>query len=271
MNFERYIPGPPLDAYIDCVWRYEGERSTRELALPTGTTEIVFNLLDDRITIFSNVDDLTGTCFRGAVVCGVQSRYFVLSPSKRKSVFGVHFRPGGAAPFLGPPLSRVADQHLALDNVWGSWANALRERLMEAQSTFERFRHLERALLAKLEAGRKPHPAVVYALREFTMAPCITRVQSLVDSTGYSAKRFIRLFTDGVGLAPKRYCRIRRLQSVIGRLAKGDRIEWARVAATSGYCDQSHLIRDFRAMTGLTPSQYAPVNAHSPNHVALKS
>jgi AraC-like DNA-binding protein len=271
MNYERYTPGPPLSAFVDCLWRFEGERSTRELALPTGTTEIVFNLLDDRVVIFSDVDDLKGSCFRGAVVCGVQSRYFVLSPSKRKSVFGVHFRPGGAAPFLGPPLSRVADQHLGLEDVWGSWANTLRERLLEARSARERFTLLERALLAKLAAGRTPHPAVVYALREFTASPSIARIQSLVDATGYSAKRFIRLFTDGVGLAPKRYCRVRRLQSVIGRLAKGEHVEWARVAAASGYCDQSHLIRDFRAMTGITPSQYAPINAQSPNHVAVRT
>ena len=33
--------------------------------------------------------------------------------------------------------------------------------------------------------------------------------------------------------------------------------------------DQSHLIREFRHMSGLRPGAYAPVSADQPTHVAL--
>jgi len=46
-------------------------------------------------------------------------------------------------------------------------------------------------------------------------------------------------------------------------------VDWAEFAADSGYYDQSHLIREFRAMAGLTPAQYRPVDPGSPNHVAI--
>lgn len=98
----------------------------------------------------------------------------------------------------------------------------------------------------------------------------MARVGEVAEASGYSAKRFIHLFTEGVGLSPKRFCRILRLQAVVNRLAMGARVEWAEVAAAGGYCDQSHLIRDFRAMTGLTPEQYRPVAADTPNHVAIE-
>jgi len=33
-------------------------------------------------------------------------------------------------------------------------------------------------------------------------------------------------------------------------------IGWARIAATTGYFDQSHLIRDFRLLLGETPRTF---------------
>jgi AraC-like DNA-binding protein len=110
---------------------------------------------------------------------------------------------------------------------------------------------------------------VAFALHRFAAAPTAARVREVAQATGYSAKRFIRIFTDAVGLSPKRFCRILRLQAVINRLASGARVEWAEFAAAGGYYDQSHLIREFRAMTGLTPAQYRPVEADTPNHVAI--
>lgn len=266
----RHTPKPPLAAFVDCLWYFNGGRTTRELALPTGTMELVINLRQDRIQLYSDIEDARGQRFGGAVVCGTHARYFVLDSSPQVSVVGVHFRPGGAAPFLGMPLSELTNRHVALENLWGPEVNLLRERLLAAGSPAALFAELERALLARLLAPPAYHPAVAFALRQFAAAPTVARVEKVADATGYSAKRFIRLFTDGVGLTPKRYCRVLRLQAVVNHLARGGRVEWARVAAASGYCDQSHLIRDFVAMTGLTPAQYQPIHADSPNHVALR-
>ncbi|MGI9145755.1 MAG: AraC family transcriptional regulator [Chloroflexota bacterium] len=36
---------------------------------------------------------------------------------------------------------------------------------------------------------------------------------------------------------------------------------WSEVAASLGYADQAHLIRDFRAATGRTPAAYAQTQA----------
>jgi AraC-like DNA-binding protein len=270
MRYLRYRPKPPLDEFVDCLWHFRGRRATRELALPTGAVELVINLREDPIRIYSDIRDAEAQRFGCATVSGTHSRYMVLAPALEASVVGVHFRPGGARPFLGLPLSELADRHVELKDLWGAQANLLRAQLLEADSPAGALAVLERALLARL-VDRKPyHPVVAFALRRFAASPSVARVREVGDATGYSAKRFIRLFTEGVGISPKRFCRILRLQAVVQRLATGKRIEWAEFALASGYCDQSHLIRDFRAMTGLTPAQYRPVDADSPNHVAVE-
>lgn len=260
---------PILSPLVNCLWYFSGRRATRELALPTGTTELVINLRASPMRIFREIDDRDGQRFDRGVVCGTHSRYFVLDGSTDGAVAGVHFRPGGALPFLGMPLSELTDQHVSLDEIWGTRAKSLSESLAEEKTPAGVLQSLERELLSRLSERATHHPAVAFALTEFSRAPTIARIHEVSKGTGYSDKRFIRLFTDGIGLGPKRFCRVLRLQAVVSQLARGERVEWATLAAESGYYDQSHLIRDFRSMTGLTPAQYQPVNHHSPNHVAI--
>jgi AraC-like DNA-binding protein len=265
-------PGFPLAGFVDCFWHFDGYPSShaRERALPTGTVKLVVNLHEDRMRVFLREDDFEGQRFRGSVVCGAQAGYFVLEPSQQMSVVGIHFRPGGAAPFLGAPAGEFTNRHLGLDDVWGApEASELRERLLEAGSSEAMFGVLEYALLNRLERPLLAHPAVAYALRQLAARPAVSHISDIQDQTGYGAKRFIELFRNAVGLTPKVYCRIMRFQSVIERLACGRRVEWASVALDGGYCDQSHLNREFRALSGLTPSEYRPGDDDRPNHVPI--
>jgi AraC-like DNA-binding protein len=264
-------PGFPLAGFVDCFWHFDGYPSShaRERALPTGTVKLVVNLHEDRMRVFLREDDFEGQRFRGSVVCGAQAGYFVLEPSQQMSVVGIHFRPGGAAPFLGAPAGEFTNRHLGLDDVWGApEASELRERLLEAGSSEAMFGVLEYALLNRLQRPLLAHPAVAYALRQLAARPAVSHISDIQDQTGYGAKRFIELFRNAVGLTPKVYCRIMRFQSVIERLACGRRVEWASVALDGGYCDQSHLNREFRALSGLTPSEYRPIEDR-PNHVPI--
>jgi len=132
------------------------------------------------------------------------------------------------------------------------------------------FRLLEEVLLGYLNESRLTHPAITYAIRRLTIQPTASLIGQIETETGYGAKRFIELFTHSVGLTPKVYSRIQRFQSVLNRVARGDRIDWASVALDAGYCDQSHLIRDFRIFSGTTPTLYDPLNRDRPNHLAAE-
>jgi methylphosphotriester-DNA--protein-cysteine methyltransferase len=57
-----------------------------------------------------------------------------------------------------------------------------------------------------------------------------------------------------VGISPKRCCNIVRAHAFLKHLPEGSRL--TGYAYDSGYYDQAHLIREFKLITGLTPSQY---------------
>lgn len=276
MQMLRYRPTPPLSAFIDQFWYargYDPDRKRRS-ALPTGSVDLTFNLASDDLWAFASAADRVGMRFDGAVVHGAQSRYFVLDARRDVHVIGVHFRPGGGAALLGVSAQELTDQHVALSDIWGERARTLREQLLEAPTPAAKFALLEHAMLeqtwrARLRPQTLVHPAISFALRGMQTAPTELRIAQLQSSTGYSPRRFTTLFTAAVGLTPKLYSRINRLRSVVERVARGGEVAWADLASEYGFYDQSHLTRDFREFSGVTPGEYRPVAPGTALHMEI--
>jgi len=73
---------------------------------------------------------------------------------------------------------------------------------------------------------------------------------------------FARLFRRTVGIPPHQFVLRLRVQRAIG-LMKARTLSLAQVAAESGFHDQSHFTRAFRAATGTTPAAYPTAGSSS--------
>ena len=266
------VPAPPLSDHVAMLWLYDGWTPTceRERALPDGSVEIVVNLRENETRLYDANDLSRVERHGGAVVCGPHSRFFVIDGEEQTSVAGVHFKPGGASPFFGRPLTELADRHVSLDLLWGPDAGLLREQALAARTPEARLDVLEAALARRLHRARERHPAVRYALAEFRRAAHAGKVGEVSDAIGLSARRFIEVFKGEVGLAPKVFCRVRRFQRVLRRIHRRREIAWADVAVSGGYFDQAHFIHDFRAFSGINPTEYLAAEGRHPNHVPVR-
>ena len=252
-----YVPGRPLSDHVEMFWGYEayGAGHARERVLPTATSEIVVVLSDDRL---------------GPVACGAHSESFVIETATRPTLFGVHFRPGGAVPFLKMPADELGNVRVPLDTLWGrTAASELKERLLEARTWPARFRVAEAMLLAQLTGRTEPHPAVRFALDAIQATPHAHTIGRLTERIGLSPRRFIEVFSADVGLTPKVFSRVRRFQRVLERIARHGAIDWADVAVAGGYYDQAHFIHDFRAFSGINPTAYLRADVRERNHIAM--
>jgi AraC-like DNA-binding protein len=271
----RHIPRPPLSQFVNLLWLYDGytQPHAKERVLPTGEMQIVINLLEDQSYIYDR--DNTDRCqtFSGSLLSGAHSQYQVIGTEQQASIIGVHFRPGGAFPFLRMPAGELRDTTVSLDALWGAGAVDLRDRLLEAPTHQARFEILERVLLAELKRGFDRHGAVGFALRRFIAEPQMTTIAGVTEQIGLSPKRFIQAFRDETGFTPKVFCRIRRFQQALGlmeaRTEGRCNVEWANVALECGYFDQAHFIHDFRAFSGINPSTYLAQQTPHRNHVPL--
>jgi len=84
----------------------------------------------------------------------------------------------------------------------------------------------------------------------------VTTVEALAARLGVSARTTERLARRYVGTSPGAMVRRRRLQRAAARLREDPALALATVAAETGYSDQAHFTRDFRAVVGSTPSRY---------------
>ncbi|ABF40427.1 transcriptional regulator, AraC family [Candidatus Koribacter versatilis Ellin345] len=269
MKFLHRIPKPPLSRFVRVLWFYEGYETAhkKERILPTGTIEVVFNLKEDITRVYDPRKNNECLTHRGALISGMLTEYTVIDTDEQMHVMGMHFAPGGAFPFFDLPLSEFKDQHLSLEDAWGPSANTLRERLLALPSVEAKFDLLEAALMEKMMAFEH-HKAVLFALHEMHSRQAQSMAE-LVEKIGISSRRFIQLFSEQVGLTPKLFCRVLRFQEVVHGIGGKRDVDLADIALHCGYFDQAHFVHDFKAFSGISPTEYLASRTVHLNHVPL--
>ncbi|MFB9726084.1 DUF6597 domain-containing transcriptional factor [Haloechinothrix salitolerans] len=272
--FTSLVPRAPTATSVKSIWLFEGDcvgettAPREELRLPTGAVEILFNLREDFFRLPGKEPALR-TC-PSAVVAGPYQRPYVLDTAQQSSVLGVVCHPGGARPLLGVSVHELRDRHVALDDLWGADADRLREQLVAAPDASTRLRTLESALSYRLtNSTRVAHPLAAVATAYLSGTPTQHGVGQLGERFGYTPRRIEQVFRADVGLSPKAYQRLQRFRSALRRIDDAAWLGWSTFASQHGYSDQAHLIREFRAHCGLTPTTYLRHRGERLNHVPL--
>lgn len=264
-------PSGPLRAHVDSLWY--GARDalphTRERCLPTGCADIVVPLLQDHLIRYDGEHDTRARRLRGAIVQGPSDRFGVRGTEGPSVVVGVHFTAGGAAAFFGGALPALRNRTELLEDLWGAPARALREQLQAATSPAHALQRLEKCLLQRLRTAAPPDPLSEFAIAAFRHEPSLARVAPVQSASGCTPAQFVQRFEQAVGLTPKRFARVLRWNLLLPQLVRSGPRDWAQIAAGAGYCDQSHLIREFRQLAGMAPGDYVPVRPDHPMHVAV--
>jgi AraC-like DNA-binding protein len=269
MIYQTYQPRSPLSQFVELLWSREGENlpKAQSRLLPIGSMELVINLLDDRIPLFDCSSRSPIGSTNGMMICGVHSESFIINNDSKISTMGVHFKPGGNVPFFALPAGELHNQRISLDELWQGRAAELRDRLLESPTVATRFLVLEQFLLMVMKPLDR-YTAIAMALQTFETEPTI-RVSEVTDKIGFSTRHFNQLFRDRVGLTPKLFCRVRRLQQALDLVSGKEQVDWADIAISCGYFDQAHFIHDFRMLAHCTPTEYLLQRGFHPCHVVL--
>jgi len=253
-----YTPQPPLSSFVEHFWLTEehDQPFTREVALPSGNTQLIIQLEGDPQRIVTQRGSRHEHVFPESLVRGPGANWYLLNAGHRMLRLGVLFKPGGAYPFFRPPMSELRDAHEPLEALWGVQARELRERLLELQTPDERFNLLERFLLAQAVRPLTYHPAVADALQMLRPGNGAYSIAEVVEQVNFSHRQFIALFRESVGLAPKEYMCLRRFLLAARNAYDDTPVAWNDLALQFGYSDQAHLCNEFRAFSGLTPGSY---------------
>jgi AraC-like DNA-binding protein len=184
---------------------------------------------------------------------GLHDRQVTTEHQGRSHGMQIDLAPQAAHLLFREPMHVLTRRTVPLDEVLDE--PMLAERLHDLRDWPARFALLDAVLAERLtEAARSPE--VEWAWQRLVRSGGRARISSLASELGWSRKRIAARFREEIGLTPKAAARLIRFVEARDRLERAEAPDWAQIALDCGYYDQSHLINDFRDVTGRTPATF---------------
>lgn len=169
----------------------------------------------------------------------------------------ITLRPGAATLLFGMPACEFAESSVPIPDLWPGEGRRLLDRLAMQPDPASQARVLLQALSAQASgASLESLRRATQAVRTLLAGSRGRRPSEVAAALGVGERRLQQLFREHVGLAPKAISRLARMHDLLRALRHEADPAWAELAPHLGYYDQAHLANEFRALSGLTPSQF---------------
>jgi AraC-like DNA-binding protein len=189
-------------------------------------------------------------------VIGPVTRPRILRVGSRVDAVGAVLPPALTVSAFGVPASGLVDRIVALGDLWRpSEVEELFESLLILHIR-QRMCALGNELVTRLEQPGDRERLGHMATWLITLRRGRVSIDDMARSHGLSRQQFTRRFGAAAGLSPKLFARITRFQSLVRTLLSSDVSQWVSVAPAVGFYDQAHMINEFRAFAGSSPTVF---------------
>ena len=227
LSYREHAPDVRLAPFVKCLWTLRGtdDDPRPERILPDGSFEVIFHLGDPFLQ--------SGERQPAAMLMGEIRRAVVIRPGARADVLGIRFRPGGASGFFGMPMRELCGVVAPLDDIVRGISAPVfdaRDRVAAAQ-----------AMLASRVKARDRIVSGAISIIEERRGD--VRISELASEIGTTERTLERSFDRHVGVSPKTFARIVRLQATL----RGE---------DAGYYDDAHRLHEFRELAGVSRTEF---------------
>ena len=253
---EEHVEGRPAACLRPFVARYGGSRragfAPREhAATPSRHVTLIVSFAEP-IDICAMPEGLQRPGRFQSFVAGLHAAPARVRDQGSGHLVHAFLTPLGVQTLFGVPAAALASRVVALCDLLDARARELEDRLACARSWPERFAVLDELLARKL-APAPPPAEIAWAWRRLSAAYGQIPVGDLAREIGWSRRHFGERFRAETGLAPKTAARVLRFERAQSLFAAREPGGIGAVASASGYADQSHLTREWVALSGATP------------------
>ncbi|CAN5656350.1 helix-turn-helix domain-containing protein [soil metagenome] len=240
-QLSRPMPSEDLRFFVEHYWiinwDLRGQAPYRQETLPHPCIHLVFEQANSRIY-------------------GVVKGKFVRLLSGKGRVFGVKFKPGAFYPFVQIPMVQFTDRSVRCEEILGPASQALEMALFALEDEAQMLELVENFLRQRLPAQDEQVVLINQLVDRIIADRTILKVDDLVQQFNIHKRALQRLFSQYVGISPKWVIKIYRLQEAAEQLVADAAVDWSQMALELGYFDQAHFIKDFKAIVGLSPTEY---------------
>lgn len=253
-EFRIIQPSAPLAPYVKNYWflKAVGDSTSLQRTVPTGMMSLIFHRGNQLLSVFEN------KLHPRAFLNGQEKTFADLRYTGQVNMISVVFRPVGVRAFFNFPLIQANNLRISADDLEDKELAELESALTSTEDDYPCILLIEQFLLKRLTHLTE------YNLRRIDTTLRLihsgqTEVSALADAACLSRKQFNRVFSEYVGSNPKEFSRTVRFQRALNILKTESHISLTALAYTCGYYDQSHLVKEFKALSGYTPTEYLAV------------
>lgn len=257
-KFQVIQPSPLLAPYVRQYWflTLENVKNGAQHFVPGESLILTFRR-----------EGLFGSC-----VTGHRTAFVRLVYSGHIDYISVVFQPAGAIAIFKRPLIEMHNRIIPVEALEDPRLTELEKRLKNEPDNETCVRLIENFLQKRIDDRTED-----YHYRRLTsVIKSIARGQNDLSDLAQTAclghRQFRRIFEKYIGTTPANYIRISRFQQAARLLQLRPRMTLTALSEECAYYDRSHLIREFKTLSGYTPGEFLSVcDPYSEYHSLFRS
>jgi len=250
-----YKPGKQLQPFVEIYWEGNFNDYARDILsvhiVPNGFVELIIH----KTTLHCDLEYQKGWAQSpNYTIIGLHTKPYEVKFSSNVKVFGIRFKPEGVYNIFGIPASEFMGNYEDMSMVLGHDFDLFCDQLRDKNTPFERIKLSENYLYNTAQKNKTHLTYVNHAADIIRKTKGLIRIEDVSNQSYISLRQLEREFKNKVGISPKHYLRIARMNEVQRLLENNRKLNLTKIAHQSGYTDQAHFIRDFKNITGIKPT-----------------
>lgn len=243
--YHEYTPDIRLTPWVKNYWTANGFVSSEVIpkVFPDGCTDIIFTFGGTK-----------GISYAG--LFGTMTTFVEVDYPKSTQMFGIRFKPAGITAFTRVPMEKLTDRSVDLSLIETLFEKSFYETLPEKQSVAEIVMHTNSSLLNRLSCLYQSDRQIICAVDLISHAKGQLSLASVATDVCLCQRHFERKFKSVIGVSPKMFAKIFRFKNALQCMQKYPSKDLLTIAVESGYYDHTHLIKDFKSLSGDTPNAF---------------
>lgn len=256
MDYQTFEPREELKDLIKFYWTLEApydQNSVRQRIIPDGCMEMIFHYGDLYKQFLHDGNEIVQPrCF----VFGQITEPLEIQATGVTGIFSVRFFPNGFDPFSIFPIESLENKANPLSILFPSHGELLEMQILNANDTSERIQIIESFLIDALKKEDTVDRVSTLSVERLLQSRGQLKIENLSVELNISRRSLERKFSSVIGMSPKQFAKVIRLQACLQLMEKGEYKSLTSLAYESGYFDQAHFIKDFKEFTGVSPKEF---------------
>lgn len=228
------------------------EERYRGLPLPAVTVTISFT---EPFRVAGKPKTGLDTMRSSGFVGGLRLEHVLLGQGYDPRGLFMELNPLAVRSLFGVPAGELVGSFVDLADLPCRWGRRLVEQVAVQHTWEQRWAVLDNTLATALRPVRIP-PELRWAWFRMQSGGGRASVQTLAGEVGWSRQTLRKRFLAEFGLGPKSMSRLIRFEHSVEHLVRGGPHIRSGTGPAVGFYDQPHLINEWRALAGCTPSAW---------------